>query len=160
MNYLELLEESYEKAKEVCECPPQSRLEFLSEFVFNFVTYNPEASCLFACKALEVCKAITEGGTRGYCENESNYMWYLLMCNTWFFYDKLDWGTSIRNAFWRCETQKDNEIRSSCFWHKGRQIYSLRFKWGKEWVLFIGDLIKFASSEMTWELSRKGKIFI
>jgi hypothetical protein len=99
MNYGQLLEHSYYLA-EACDDSKMARLDFLGDEVFNFTTYDGNISALFAEKALEVCKAITEGKTFDYQKDEDNYKWYLLMCNMPFFNNKLEWGASIRGAWW------------------------------------------------------------
>ena len=48
MDYLKLLEHSYSVAVEQDECPPDSRLEWLGEQVFDFTTYDGEMSALLA----------------------------------------------------------------------------------------------------------------
>lgn len=99
-NYLELLAHSYEIEKKLGSCPPESRLEYLGESIFDFTTYDGEMSVLFASKALDICNTITSRTTFGYIKDEENYKWYLLMCNMSFFSPKLEWGTSIRGAWW------------------------------------------------------------
>ena len=57
-------------------------------------------------------------------EESENYNWFLIMCNMLFFADKLNWGTSIRGAWW------DNKefIISTCgFWDGDEQIDELKF---------------------------------
>lgn len=90
-DYKHLLEHSYKKTQEVmgADC---DRLVYLAEHIFDFTTYDDEMSELFAERAIEVCEAITESKTFDYIERREDHMWYLIMCNMPFFYDKLDWA--------------------------------------------------------------------
>lgn len=77
-----------------------SKSEFLSSFVFDFVTYEEKFTELFVAKALEVCDAVSQGKTFDYIADEERRQWYLLMVNMPFFVDRLSWGSSIRGAWW------------------------------------------------------------
>lgn len=81
--------------------PDDSKLEFLASFLYGFNTYDSEMDELLALKALEVCEAISIHTTSEYIEKSNdNYQWFLIILQTTFFSDKLDWGTSIRNPWW------------------------------------------------------------
>ena len=111
MNFLNMLNHSYKV--EYKTKPNLSRLGYLSVHVFDFTTYDSEIDELFAEKALEVCLAITSGKTFEYQkESDDNYRWYLIMCNMPFFVDKLEWGTSIRGAWWDLHGNDHFEINS------------------------------------------------
>lgn len=107
-------------------------IEFLSSEVFNFTTYDGNVDSLFVQKAVEVCQAINDGKTFDYIANNKNYIWYILMLNTPFFEKRIDWGCSIRGAFWSYE-QKDFEIGSK----------NIKFRDGKDWSRFISHIIEF-----------------
>lgn len=96
-DYRRMLEEGYGA---IASTEPIGRLEYLSDYIFNFTTYDGEMAELFACKALEVCAAISNRTTFDYIKDAEQYRWYLVMCNMPFFSDKLEWGTSIRGAWW------------------------------------------------------------
>lgn len=101
MNYPAQLDGLYEAEKKMDNCPPETRLEFLGGVVFGFTTYDGEVDALFAGKMLEVIEAILEKKTFQYIENRENYLNYLYMVNTPFLSKVLEWGTSIRGAwFW------------------------------------------------------------
>lgn len=52
-DYKGLLEHSFQMEQlGLGGCPPESRLEFLSESIFNFTTYDDEMAQLFGRKAL------------------------------------------------------------------------------------------------------------
>jgi hypothetical protein len=138
----ELLEQSYEIALGD-ECPPRSRHDFLGEHIFDFTTYDGDMSELFARKALEVCVAITDGQTFDYITDADNYRWFLLMVNMPFFVGRLEWGTSIRGAWW---VHEDQNLESCGLWCDGEQVLSLKFS-RTEWVAFVAALAQFASDE-------------
>lgn len=140
MDYLNLLEHSY--AVEVREFgPTYSRLEFLSDHVFQFVTYDSEMSRLFAKMAVEVCDAINKTSTFEFVKSAENYKWFLLMCNMPFFITRLDWGTSVRGAWW------DSDKLNSCgLWVGEEQITTLNFK-ASQWEDFARAVVVFASND-------------
>lgn len=104
MSYKEILQERYE---EFCswhdgsgESEPTTKQEFLSSNVFNFATYDAEIEHLFVTKALEVCDAISNRTTFEYIKDAENYKWFLIMVNIKFFEESIEWGTSVRGAWW------------------------------------------------------------
>lgn len=96
--YTEILEKEYLKAQQN-NCPPNSRIEFAGSTVFDFTTYDGAMDVYFAKKMLEVIDCILHNKTFEYQKEESNYVNYLTMVNMPFLQDKLDWGTSIRGAW-------------------------------------------------------------
>lgn len=133
------LEHSYAKA---CYSDPDvSRLEYLSDYIFDFTTYDGGMAELFARKALEVCAAINDRRTFDYIKDEDGHRWYLLMVNMPFFAGRLDWGTSIRGAWWAHEPQK---LESCGIWRGDEQVLSVEFT-RDEWQAFIADMIRFAA---------------
>lgn len=144
MSYIDLLEYSYKTQKDNGDS--ESRLEYLSECVFDFTTYDESISELFASKALEVCLSITNRTTFDY-QNKSadNYRWYLLMCNMPFFADRISWGGSVRGAFWYITNAHYFSIYSCGFWEDDNQIENpVQFDL-KQWDQFILDMVEFAS---------------
>lgn len=126
-----------------------SRLEYLAENIFNFATYETKYAELFAKKALEVCLAISAGSTFEYIKDAEGRLWYLLMVNTTFFVDKLDWGSSIRGAWWAEPVYKNKKIEfSSCgLFLDGRQIDETLEFTADEWCEFIDAVIEFGVAE-------------
>lgn len=140
MTHDQLLEASFEDAMHN-ECHPHSRLEFLGDNIFNFTTYDSEMSELFASKALEVCAAISDGKTFNYIETPENHQWYLIMVNMPFFSEKIEWGTSVRGAWWI-----HNEITlETCGLDDGeKQVLDPTFT-REEWIEFVAALIRFSA---------------
>lgn len=139
MNYLNLLKHSYEVERSD-SCPPESPLEYLGEHVFDFTTYDGKMSALFASKAVEVCEAVTNKATFEYIEDADNYRWYLLMCNMPFFASKLEWGTSIRGAWWEHEIA----FHSFGLWKGEEQLVDEIVFTGDEWPQFMIAVAEFA----------------
>ena len=140
MNYLELLEHSYRTEILLACNAPESRLEYLAENIFGFTTYDTGMSELFATFAVEVCDAITERATFDYIEDPDKYRWYLLMCQMPFFASKLNWGTSIRGAWWDDAVT----IHSYGLWDGDDQMTQPTHLAGEEWVEFIRAVSKFS----------------
>ena len=142
MNRLELLRNSYCIVSQY-DCPPQSRLDYIGRYIFDFTTYDSEMSELFAEKAIEASDAISSRTTFDYIENEENYKWYLLMLNMPFFVNKIEWGGSIRGAWWNYEI-----TFSSCgLWLGNDQIADdLKFT-GGQWVEFMSAVSQFSKEE-------------
>lgn len=117
--YLEMLENSYAMTCDEESSPPNSRLDYVGEYIFNFTTYDSDMSVLFAKKAIEACLAITEKATFEYIKDPEQYKWFLLMCNMPFFQPKLSWGGSIRGA---CGNQKLILIVAACGGRESRLL--------------------------------------
>lgn len=138
MNYIKLMRDGFTAEKQWRDL--ESRLEYLSDEIFNFTTYDSEMAELLASKAIEVCKAITENKTFEYITDKENYKWYLLMCNMPFFAERIELGTSVRGAWWNAST----------FLFDGDEIkFSV-----EEWAKFINAIVEFADDS---ELSPKGE---
>jgi hypothetical protein len=135
LDYARMLENGYADMRGIND-GDASRLEYLSDHVFDFTTYDSGMAALFARKALEVAEAISEGKTFDYFADDENYRWYLVMVNMPFFAGKLDWGTSIRGAWWG-----HDGIEAECpLWGHGTMKFTR-----DEWAHFISALIEFAN---------------
>ena len=143
MNYLKMLEEG-RSGVDRFSGHKSSRLRYLADHIFDFTTYEDEMAELFATKALEVCAAISGRTTFDYIKDVDNRRWFLLMCNMRFFEPRLNWGTSIRGAWW--DTNDPNETKfSTCGLRlDGEQVTELDFNDTDQWREFIAALIEFA----------------
>lgn len=149
MNYLKLLLHSHEMITDQSSIGKMSKLEYLSEFIFDFTTYDSEISELFAKRGVEVCQVIVENKTFEYIKNEENYKWFLIMVNMSFFNNKLEWGTSIRGAWWYFQNSLTFE---SCGLFKERkQIMKIKFDI-REWKKFILAMIDFIKEKQLDQL--------
>ena len=147
MDYLELLKHSFTVETETSECPPSSRLDYLGDGVFDFITYESEMSELFAAKAVEVCAAINDSKTFDYIKDAEQRKWYLLMCNLPFFADRLEWGTSIRGAWWGGKPGKQIEFQSCSLWIGDEKCADTMAFSRDEWRRFIAAVIDFAGDK-------------
>lgn len=99
MDYTNKLNELYLEDSSL-ECPPKNKLEFIGESIFEFTTYDGEIDVIFAESMITVINHILNKTTFEYInESETNYMNYLMMVNLPFLKNKLEWGTSIRGAW-------------------------------------------------------------
>lgn len=142
MNYLELLKESYKEEKERDD--DLEPYEYLSDHIFDFTTYDGEAANRMGEVALSVCLAITDRNTFDYIKDKVNYANYLNCVNLVFFMDKLEWGTSVRGAWWDLYGNKEFELNSCGLYKDGEQVLSVKFN-EKEWGLFIYAMRDFIS---------------
>ena len=146
--YLEMLNRSYkEVVSRDSNSATESRIAYLSGYIFDFTTYDSDADEEFASKALEVCEAILFKKTFDYIKDKDNYRWYLLMINMDFFSDKLDWGTSVRGAWFDSSPFKPTTMRSCGLYNDDMsQLLDLEFKTRDELESFIGAMLEFAKS--------------
>lgn len=142
-DYKQLLEHSYAQECISASSRPASRLEYLADHIFNFTTYEQEMSEMFAARALLVCDAITRGKTFEYIAEDEDRMWFLLMCNMPFFKDRLDWGGSIRGAWWDHE---DQELFTVGLWVGEEQPTTWKFT-EEEWEQFVQALVVFGGKK-------------
>lgn len=146
-DYARMLQEGHAETNSFSGGEPASRLAYLSDHIFDFTTYDSEIAEEFARKALEVCRAISERKTFDYIRDAANYRWFLLMCNMPFFYPRLNWGGSIRGAWWDTPTHKQVIEFDTCgLFLNGEQITELTFT-VDQWREFIASVLAFGSEE-------------
>lgn len=142
MDYLTLLNESYAAVQDHAE-HELSRLEFLGDYVFDFTTYDDTVMEYLTIKALEVCIAITAKETFDYIKkSKAHHVWYITICNMPFFIGKLNWGGSIRGAWW--DHGCGFNISSTGLYEDGEQ----RLEWSftdEEWEEFIHAILAFVT---------------
>ena len=99
MNVKEIFRAAHNQYKAVLDrdC---SVYEWAASEIFCLTMYDPWLDELFVKRIIEVCKAILEGKTFEYIEDkDSNYVTYALVTNLLSKYDWIDWGSSIRGAW-------------------------------------------------------------
>lgn len=157
LDYDKLLNESFKHFLETSEhlhdgteTQEELKAEFLSCDVFDLTTYDSALDLIFVREIMGVVEAIQYGKTFGYFKNDqSKYVTYIRCVNLPWFSDKLDWGGSIRGAWWGyfqvgskyskgCKTQVGN----GCLWYEGKQT-KIVFDNNEYWKLFIDSLISF-----------------
>ena len=154
-DYGRMLEDGHAQLDDLCGGHKASRLEYLGEHIFDFTTYESEYSELFARKALEVCAAINDGKTFEYIKEPENRRWYLLMVNMPFFYPRLNWGGSIRGAWWDVTTHTKVIEFSTCgLFLEGEQITELTFT-VNQWREFIAAVVAFGVEEPNVDMGQR-----
>ena len=102
MDYIKRLDEIMKHEAETTGSPSHNKMAFIGNYIFNFTTYDGFMDELLAGKMMEVIECILNGTTFEYHkhgENEANYINYLVMVNMPFLKDKIEWGGSIRGAW-------------------------------------------------------------
>lgn len=143
MNYLEMLNHSYEQTRESLDDLDMGKLEFLGDHIFGFTTYEDQIVSLMTTKAIEVCEAISGRTTFDYISSEDGNLWYLIMVNMPFFRNRLEWGTSIRGAWW---DHKAQIIDSCALFENYQQLLKIEIPKDK-WPIFISAMAEFAESK-------------
>lgn len=105
--FLKILDENYKEQSEM-GIELDSKMEYLGSVIFDFTTYDGEINILFAERMVPVLKCILDRTTFEYQKNKEQYINYLTMVNMPFLTDKLDWGGSIRGAWF--DNWKEYEI--------------------------------------------------
>lgn len=119
MDYLEMLEESYEEYKKWEHENFHTKLNFLADGVFGITTYENSIECEMAQEFLQVCEAISNNTTFDFISTEEDCNIYLRTINYPFFIDRIEWGSSIRGAWWENGITK---IESCHLFSNGDQI--------------------------------------
>ena len=140
VNFLALLEAAMADEQLVSGCPPNTRAAFLAEFIFDFTTYEDEFAHEFGVQALRVCRAISARKTYEFAEPTVDRRWFLLMCNMPFFSRRINWGTSIRGAWW--DITPPNEQ-----WLELPLNHSMLMD-SESWPKFITALLMFAGDDL------------
>ena len=159
MNWLKTLKDSYEWCKTCAfEGDDLTPLEYLCGHIFDITTYAADQDEKIGKKVIEVIDAINNRTTFDYIKNEDDHTWYLLICNLPFFKKRLNWGTSIRGAWWDYEHWNDKMFKlSSCglVGDDGEQQTDWELS-KDEWEDFMRACVEFATHNVTGEFWNKG----
>jgi len=117
--WLETLKDSFgSHTQEFDKISEQSkRLAFLSSTVFGLTTYDLDLDIEFGKDIFEVMKVIYEKRNFEYIKDMNNYKKYILVCNLLDNNHWLEWGSSIRGAWFhtfgeiRLNDCSDEEIK-------------------------------------------------
>lgn len=99
MEVYEIYEKDYQEQCEVFGY--ESKYVWAACNVFDLTTYDSTLDELFVKKIIEVCKVILNNKNYEYIEDENNYINYILVCQVLVNFDWIDWGTSIRGAWFQ-----------------------------------------------------------
>lgn len=135
MKYTNILNADYKEQKEerirTGAEDELSKLEYLSHRVFDFNTYDSDIDVLFSKLMIDTITAIHTRTTFEY--QKTDYQNYLLMVNMTFLADKLEWGTSIRGAWFE---EKEFKL-----------IYLDVIVPKDEFKMFFGELIQWVQNQ-------------
>lgn len=115
MTTLEIYKAQYEE-----ECTRReggyTKYEWAAMNIFDLFTYDSSLDEKFVKTIIEVCKVILEKGNYEYISDEQNYDKYILVCQMLRRFRWIDWGTSIRGAWFEPDTDHSKEILEECKW--------------------------------------------
>lgn len=116
-----------------------TRIQFLAREVFNLTTYESDFDELIGQEIFDVCMAITHKRNFDFVKDDEARGKYLRCVNMQFFKNRLDWGTSIRSAWW----SHGGQVLETCGLMDGQfQILKIEFT-GDEWEAFMVTLEAF-----------------
>ena len=96
MNITDLLEKNYQSSAEHHQ---QTRKAWLAESVFGTCSYDDDMAEWFADIIIAAASIISKEAVL-MVDDEDEYRNYLIAVNLPFFDTRLNWGTSIRGAWW------------------------------------------------------------
>lgn len=85
-----------------------NKYEWAAREIFGLTTYDGYLDELFVKKIIEVSKVILKRQTFEYIKDENNYITYIVVCQLFEHFNWIDWGTSIRGA-WFDGQERHNE---------------------------------------------------
>ena len=145
MDALKIYRAQYEKEKTWYE-DEWDKYNWAACKIFDLTTYDSAMDERFVKDILEVCKVILNRETFEYIEDEKNYVKYLVVCQLLCNFRWIEWGTSIRGAFFDVDIYHDWETKQSTV--RSRDILGeLEWGWGNnphkiEKVPFTVDNLK------------------
>ena len=139
MTTIELIKTDYDLCVE-CDIF-ETKYEWAASSVFKLATYDSDLDELFVKKILEVCKVILNRTNFEYIKDENNYHTYILVCQLLKDMKWINWGTSIRGA-WFNDFTVDEDVSPLFIPHtyEDRLIYP-----SKENIM---ELIKFVEEDL------------
>lgn len=99
VNVKELYDAHYEFYKEKVSGREPSKYEWAAFYVFDLSTYDRKLDKLFVDAILEVCSVIFNAKNYDYIIDQENYVKYILVCQLLDKFNWIEWGTSIRGAW-------------------------------------------------------------
>lgn len=124
-NVKDLYKAHYEFYKE-CFTDERLKYSWAATEIFDIWTYDSSLDELFVKDILEVCKVILDQENFEYIKDEQNYKKYILVCQLLDKFHWIEWGTSIRGAWF----DDDNY----CPKFESRPIVKENEWWGPEWT--------------------------
>ena len=155
LNALEIYKAQYEEEKTWHDSNSEpSKYQWAASRVFDLTTYDRALDELFVKDIIEVCKVIIERRNFEYIKNRDNYIKYIAVCQILDRFNWLEWGTSIRGAWFEVDI-RHTQLNSEPVNYSRYIIDELEW-WDSEHHVIesvpftesnIRDLIKFIESE-------------
>ena len=140
MKYINLLKDGFKQ--HFVQNTTESKARFLVENIFELAVEDDELSAFYCSIIIDVCKALLNRTTYDYIKDEQNYKYYILVLNLPFFKDIIEWGVSIRGAWFTAGIEP--YVLTSCGLFRGEeQICQLEFLEDVDICEFIQDIIDF-----------------
>lgn len=86
----------------------ENKYEWAASHIFNLATYDGSLDEMFVKLILEICDVILENKNCEYIEDETNYFTFIAVCQRLNSLGWIDWGTSIRGAWFNSYYSNDN----------------------------------------------------
>ena len=130
---------SYRECVESCE----NKYEWVASEVLGLATYDGSLDEIFVKKFCEVCKCIADRKTFEYIESsQENYITYILVCQLLTDKHWIDWGTSIRGAWFDESSRSEKILEWTCIGQTNKIDINISFS-----VKNILSLIDFIEEE-------------
>lgn len=130
MTALEIIKAQFDEERTWWSSSPCSKYEWVAHSVFDLVTYDSSLDEEFVKDIIEVCKVILERRTFEYIRDRGNYVKYILVCQLLHNFHWIEWGTSIRGAWFEIDTHYD--YRTKVTTNHSRDILDKLEWWGDE----------------------------
>jgi hypothetical protein len=86
------------------------KYEWAANYIFDLTTYDAALDEKFVKDILEVCQVIIDNYNYEYIEKEENYIKYILVCQLLNNFNWIDWGISIRGAWFNLSKTSDSKV--------------------------------------------------
>lgn len=113
MTALEIYRAQYEQEKDWYHKSGDSKHVWAARRIFDLTTYDSGLDELFINDILEVCKVILEKKNYEYIKDEKNYIKYALVCQLLDKFNWIEWGSSIRGAWFEVDSRYDFKSKST-----------------------------------------------
>ena len=106
MNTIDIYRDHY---KEICSLygDEYDKYEWAANHIFDLCTYDAALDEKFVKDIFEVCQVIIDKRNFEYQIDNNNYIKYILVCQILYHFNWINWGTSIRGAWFEDDSQKD-----------------------------------------------------
>lgn len=144
--YKDILNFSYKRYSEEDLCAGDYN-DFIDRAIFDLTTYDGSITEILVSKLIKICEAINNRTTFKFIENEQNYIDFITLLHFDFFKNRLNWGTSIRGAWW---DETEYILDSNYLYHNNDKNYDkirkITFNC-ENWIVFLNAVIEFYNEQ-------------